>query len=135
MVVPTPDYIRLATHYGFAPDFCHANDPQSKGIVENLCGYAQRDLAVPLLTQSAVDGVPIDIRAANAAARRGATRSMPWRTRRFRRFPTNGWSPNAKYCNHFHRCAYRSGRPRCCTRSTDSPVCATARPATRYPPG
>ncbi|BBX56891.1 hypothetical protein MSHO_22360 [Mycobacterium shottsii] len=68
MVVPTPDYIRLATHYGFAPDFCHANDPQSKGIVENPCGYAQRDLAVPLLTQSAVDGVPIDIRAANAAA-------------------------------------------------------------------
>ncbi|QYL29389.1 transposase [Mycobacterium shottsii] len=68
VVVPTPDYIRLATHYGFAPDFCHANDPQSKGIVENLCGYAQRDLAVPLLNQSAVDGVPIDIRAANAAA-------------------------------------------------------------------
>ena len=68
VVVPTSDYVRLATHYGFAPDFCHANDPQSKGIVENLCGYAQRDLAVPLLTQAAVDGVPIDIRAANAAA-------------------------------------------------------------------
>ncbi|GJO10217.1 hypothetical protein NJB18091_53330 [Mycobacterium marinum] len=68
VVVPTPDYVRLAGHYGFAPDFCHANDPRSKGIVENLCGYAQRDLAVPLLTQSAIDGVPIDIRAANAAA-------------------------------------------------------------------
>ncbi|WP_373139539.1 IS21 family transposase, partial [Mycobacterium marinum] len=68
VVVPTPDYVRLAGHYGFAPDFCHANDPQSKGIVENLCGYAQRDLAVPLLTQSAVDGVAVDIRAANAAA-------------------------------------------------------------------
>ena len=40
------DYVRLAGHYGFAPDFCHANDPQSKGIVEHLCGYAQRDLAV-----------------------------------------------------------------------------------------
>ena len=26
---------------GSAPDFCHADDPQSKGIVENLCGYAQ----------------------------------------------------------------------------------------------
>ena len=68
VVVPTPDYVRLATHYGFARDFCHADDPQSKGIVEILCGYAQRDLAVPLLTQAAVDGVPIDIRAANAAA-------------------------------------------------------------------
>jgi hypothetical protein len=68
VVVPTPDYVRLATHYGFAPDFCHANDPRSKGIVENLCGYAQRDLAVPLLTEAAVAGTPLDIRAANTAA-------------------------------------------------------------------
>lgn len=68
VVVPTPDYVRLAGHYGFAPDFCHANDPRSKGIVENLCGYAQRDLAVPLLTQAAVDGVALDLRSANAAS-------------------------------------------------------------------
>lgn len=69
VVIPTPDYVRLASHYGFAPDFCHANDPQSKGIVENLCGYAQRDLAVPLLTQAALDGTTVDVRAANTAAR------------------------------------------------------------------
>jgi hypothetical protein len=68
VVVPTPDYVRLASHYGFAPDFCHAHDPQSKGIVEHLCGYAQRDLAVPLLTQAAVEGVAIDLRSANSAA-------------------------------------------------------------------
>ncbi|SIE12183.1 transposase [Mycobacteroides abscessus subsp. abscessus] len=68
VVVPTPDYVRLAGHYGFAPDFCHASDPQSKGIVENLCGYAQDDLAVPLLTEAAVTGTPITLRAANAAA-------------------------------------------------------------------
>ncbi len=68
VVVPTPDYVRLASHYGFAPDFCHANDPQSKGIVEHLCGYAQRDLAVPLLTQAAIDGTTLDVRAANTAA-------------------------------------------------------------------
>lgn len=68
VVVPTPDYVRLAGHYGFAPDFCHANDPQSKGIVENLCGYAQRDLAVPLLTQAALEGTTVDVRTANAAA-------------------------------------------------------------------
>jgi transposase len=68
VVVPTPDYVRLASHYGFAPDFCHANDPESKGIVENLCGYAQRDLAVPLLTQAAIDGTTVDVRAANTAA-------------------------------------------------------------------
>ena len=69
VVIPTAEYVRLAGHYGFAPDFCHATDPQSKGIVENLCGYAQRDLAVPLLTEAAIAGAPVDLRAANAAAR------------------------------------------------------------------
>ena len=33
-----------------------------------MCGYAQRDLAVPLLTQAAIDGRAVDLRAANAAA-------------------------------------------------------------------
>jgi hypothetical protein len=28
--VPTPDYVRFATHYGFRPDFCEAADPESK---------------------------------------------------------------------------------------------------------
>ncbi|MEE3754034.1 IS21 family transposase [Mycobacterium intracellulare] len=69
VVIPTAEYVRLAGHYGFAPDFCHASDPKSKGIVENLCGYAQRDLAVPLLTDAAIAGVPVDLRAANVAAR------------------------------------------------------------------
>ena len=31
VVVPTPDYVRLASHYGFAPDFCHAQDPLLTG--------------------------------------------------------------------------------------------------------
>ncbi len=69
VVIPTSEYIRVATHYGFAPDFCHAEDPQSKGVVENLCGYSQRDLAVPLLTEAAITGVPVDLRAANTAAK------------------------------------------------------------------
>jgi transposase len=69
VVIPTAEYVRLAGHYGFAPDFCHAADPESKGIVENLCGYAQRDLAVPLLTDAAITGTSVDVRAANAAAR------------------------------------------------------------------
>ena len=61
VVIPTPEYVRLAAHYGFAPDFCHAQDPQSKGIVENLVGYAQRDLAVPLLTEAGIAGRPVDV--------------------------------------------------------------------------
>jgi transposase len=60
-VVPTPEYVRFAAHYGFAPDFCEANDPQSKGIVENLVGYSKQDLMVP----QAPFG---DLSAANAAA-------------------------------------------------------------------
>jgi hypothetical protein len=48
VVVPTPDYVRFATHYRFRPDFCEAADPESKGIVENLVGYAKADLMLPL---------------------------------------------------------------------------------------
>lgn len=47
VVVPTADYVRFATHYRFRPDFCEAKDPESKGMVENLVGYAKDDLLVP----------------------------------------------------------------------------------------
>ncbi|MET0729181.1 MAG: IS21 family transposase [Acidimicrobiales bacterium] len=47
VVVPTPDYVRFATHFGFRPDFCEAADPESKGMVEALCRYAQDDLIIP----------------------------------------------------------------------------------------
>ena len=47
VVVPTAQYVRFAGHYGFRPDFCEAADPASKGIVENLVGYAKADLLVP----------------------------------------------------------------------------------------
>ena len=62
LVVPTPDYVRFATHYRFRPDFCNGADPESKGIVENLVGYAKRDLMVPT-------GVSVgDLAAGNGAA-------------------------------------------------------------------
>jgi transposase len=47
VVVPTADYVRFATHYGFRPDFCQGQDPESKGIVENMVGYAKTDLMIP----------------------------------------------------------------------------------------
>ncbi len=65
VVIPTPDYVRFATHYRFRPDFCQAHDPASKGIVENLVGYAKTDLMVPL---GVLDGQPHDLSAANVAA-------------------------------------------------------------------
>jgi transposase len=60
-VVPTAEYVRFATHYSFRPDWCEAADPESKGIVENLVGYAKRDLIVPQAPFA-------DMAAANAAA-------------------------------------------------------------------
>ncbi len=47
LMIPTPAYVRFATHYGFLPDFCHARDPESKGMVEHLVGYAKRDMVFP----------------------------------------------------------------------------------------
>ena len=65
VMIPTPDFVRFATHYRFRPDFCHARDPQSKGIVENLVGYAKRDLMVGLSTGG---GDAIDLDKVNHAA-------------------------------------------------------------------
>lgn len=47
VVVPHPEYVRFAAHFGFRPDFCEAHDPESKGVVENLVGYAKVDLVIP----------------------------------------------------------------------------------------
>ena len=63
VVVPTPEYVRFATHYRFRPDFCEGADPESKGIVENLVGYAKSDLMVP------AEFTRGDLGAANQAAR------------------------------------------------------------------
>jgi transposase len=65
VVVPHPEYVQFALRYGFQPDFCEAADPESKGVVENLVGYAQRDLVVPALAE----GGWADLSMANAAAR------------------------------------------------------------------
>jgi hypothetical protein len=64
-VVPTAQYVRFAAHHGFRPDFCEAADPESKGIVENLVGYAKTDLMIPGADGS---GDPFtDLEAANTA--------------------------------------------------------------------
>ncbi len=56
--------------HGFRPDFCEAADPESKGIVENLVGYAKSDLMIPAMASGADgSGGPFtDLAAANAAA-------------------------------------------------------------------
>ena len=56
VMIPTPQYVRFAAHYGFAPDFCHASDPESKGIVETLCGF-HKDREFTCLTPWLLDEV------------------------------------------------------------------------------
>ncbi len=58
---------RLASSYGFRPDFCNGYDPESKGIVENLVGYAKLDLVVPQ------DLVGAEVAGADEAARAWCT--------------------------------------------------------------
>ena len=65
VVVPHPEYVQFATHFGFKIDFCEGADPESKGVVENLCGYVQRDLLIPALLEPDWP----DLTTANAAAR------------------------------------------------------------------
>lgn len=64
VVVPHPAYVRFAAQFGFRPDFCEAADPESKGVVEHLAGYVQRDLLVPSLLTGGWD----DLVSANTAA-------------------------------------------------------------------
>jgi transposase len=63
VVIPAPDYVRLAAHYGFSPDFCESADPESKGLVENLVGYVKSDLIIPQELDAR------DLRRANEEAR------------------------------------------------------------------
>jgi len=65
VVVPHPEYVAFAARFGFRPDFCEAADPESKGLVENLCGYVQTDLIVPALLERDWP----ELGTANAAAR------------------------------------------------------------------
>lgn len=68
VMIPTPAFVRFASHYRFIPDWCNGSDPQSKGIVEHLCGYVQRDLSVALLTEASLGGYRLQIHEANVAA-------------------------------------------------------------------
>ena len=117
VVVPTPDYVRFATHYGFRPDFCQAADPESKGIVENLVGYAKRDLMVPRASRRSPTW-----RRRTPRPRRGAPRSTPWCIRRSARSRPSGCEPSGSCCGRCRRCGPRSA-PKPITRKVDKLSC------------
>ena len=71
---------------GSGPDFCEAADPESKGIVENLVGYAKTDLMIPGADGSGDGRSPTSPRR-TPRPRRGVPRSTPRCTRRSARCP------------------------------------------------
>ena len=136
VVVPTPDYVRFAMHYRFRPDFCEASDPESKGIVENLVGYAKDDLMVPLeLTDDPWKGPGSDLAltwpGSTPPPRSGAPRSTPRSIRRSARSPTSDWRPNGSSWARCRRCDPRSARSPPPGRSTRCRASGSPRPATR----
>jgi hypothetical protein len=102
VVVPTAEYVRFAAHYGFRPDFCEAADPESKGIVENLVGYAKADL---MIRRHPSPAWPLRTR----RPRRGALRSMPRCIARSARCRRSGWSPSGSCWRRCHHCAPARG--------------------------
>ena len=101
VVVPTPDYVRFATYYGFRPDFCEAADPESKGMVENLVGYAKGDLMVPRQPFG-------DLAGPTTPQRCGVARSTPPSMPRSAPLPPSGSRPNGSCCGRCRRCGPRS---------------------------
>jgi transposase len=106
-VVPTAEYVRFAAHHGFRPDFCEAADPESKGIVENLVGYAKSDLMIPELTGPAIRSPTWQRR--TRPPRRGVLRSTPRCTRRSARCRPSGWSSSGSCWRRCRRCGPASG--------------------------
>ena len=115
-----PDYVRFATHYRFRPDFCEAADPESKGIVENLVGYAKGDLMVPLELE---DDPWTDARGGQRrGARRGAPRSTPRCIRRSARSRPSGWPPSVELLGALPSLRLEVG-PKPTTRKVDKLSC------------
>ena len=129
VVVPTAEYVRFATHYGFRPDFCEAADPESKGIVENLVGYAKRDLIVP--AEPDVDGPGRGERGGRGVVRRGQRRGA----QRDLRGPGRAAGAERALLGPLPSLRPEIGRRRPAARSTSCPACGSGRPATRCPAG
>jgi hypothetical protein len=49
VVVPAPEYLRFAAHYGFRPDFCQAADPESNAYAERFVLTARTEVTDRML--------------------------------------------------------------------------------------
>ena len=127
LVVPTPAYVRFATHYGFRPDFCEGADPESKGLVENLVGYVKSDLMIPEELSVA------DLAGANEKGLAWCDEVNAVVHSEICADPRRATGQRARGDGD---AAVSCGPPSAsssCARSTGSAVCASARPATRCP--
>jgi hypothetical protein len=131
-VVPTAEYVRFAGHYGFRPDFCEAADPESKGIVENLVGYAKADLMIPQVPFAG-------LAAANAAAVAWCAEVNDAVHSEICAVPAGRLVTERELLAPLRRCvaaSLRASTGRLVTpRWTGSPASGSARPATRCRPG
>ena len=119
-VVPTGEYVRFALHYGFRPDFCEAADPESKGIVENLFGYAKSDLLTPLLLDD-----NLELGENNNAARAWCTEVNAAIHSDIAAVPQERLAQERLLLGALPRCSCGSGRRRCYARSTSCPACGS----------
>lgn len=53
--VPQESYTALSAHYCFRMDFCNVRSGNEKGLVENLVGWARRNLLVPVPHADSLD--------------------------------------------------------------------------------
>ena len=123
VVVPAPGYVAFARHYGFRPDFCEAADPESKGVVEHLVGYAKADLVIGC-------GPFGDVPSANTRRDRLVHRGQrPGPQRDQRQCPTSASSRSGRCCARCRRCGRPSARSTSGPSTTSGPS-ASARPGT-----
>ena len=85
LVIPTPAYVRFATHYGFRPDFCEGADPEIEGAGREPGRLRQVRPDDPRAAVGGRSG-----RRQHQGAGRGAWRSTPRSTPRPLRSPPSG---------------------------------------------
>ena len=125
-VVPTAEYVRFALHYRFRPDFCEAADPESKGIVENLVGYAKSDLLTPLLLDDELDRDE-----SNEAAKAWCAEVNAAVHSQIVAVPAERLAQERLLLAALPSLQLRIGPTPVMRRSTSCPACGSGRPATR----